>query len=159
MFLPANFFVNFLLLSLTWFLLNCFDFSISAWIALSICHIIIFIFQRYFLAKNNSVTSINYLNTVKYFFWLISELFKASMAVSRIAWRPNIAILPVTEIIHSSQERELGRIILANSITLTPGTLTISLEDSKLLVHALDIAFMDDLKTGELDQKVKQLFF
>jgi multicomponent Na+:H+ antiporter subunit E len=158
MFLRLNFLTDFLILSLTWFVLNCFDYSVSSLITLSFVHMIIFIFQRRFLTQSNAIVSINYLNTVKYFFWLISELFKSSVAVSRIAWRKNLAILPVTDIINSEQEQELARIILANSITLTPGTLTISLEGNKLLVHALDVGFMDDLKTGELDQKVKRLF-
>ena len=48
-------------------------------------------------------------------------------------------------------------VIYANSITLTPGTVTLSTEDNKLLVHALDIKFMRDLEDGTMDRKVGEI--
>ena len=46
-------------------------------------------------------------------------------------------------------------VIYANSITLTPGTVTLSTEDNKLLVHALDIRFMKDLQDGIMDKTIE----
>jgi len=99
--------------------------------------------------------NIDLLKSIKYFLWLIGEIIKSSISVSKIAWRRNINIYPLLEPIISRQNTELGVVIYANSITLTPGTVTLSTEDNKLLVHALDIRFMRDLQDGTMDKKIE----
>jgi multicomponent Na+:H+ antiporter subunit E len=47
--------------------------------------------------------------------------------------------------------------VYANSITLTPGTVTLSIEGKNFLVHALDYDFMSELQTGEMDKRIKQI--
>lgn len=101
--------------------------------------------------------NIDLLKSIKYVFWLIAEIIKSSISVSKIAWRRNISIYPLLEPIISVQNTELGVVIYANSITLTPGTVTLSTEDNKLLVHALDIKFMRDLQDGTMDRKVGEI--
>lgn len=101
--------------------------------------------------------NIDLLKSIKYFFWLIVEIIKSSISVSKIAWRRNINIYPLLEPIISRQNTELGVVIYANSITLTPGTVTLSTEDNKLLVHALDIKFMKDLQDGTMDRKIEEI--
>ncbi len=95
--------------------------------------------------------------TIYYLFWLISEIISSSIAVSKIAWRRNLAILPSISAITSIQTNDLGRVVYANSITLTPGTVTIKLEKSSLLIHSLDINFIEDLKNGVMDKKIKKI--
>jgi multicomponent Na+:H+ antiporter subunit E len=102
-------------------------------------------------------TNIHLVKSIKYFFWLIVEIIKSSISVSKIAWRRNINIYPLLGPIISGQNTELGVVIYANSITLTPGTVTLSTEDNKLLVHALDIKFMRDLQDGTMDRKVGEI--
>ncbi len=85
------------------------------------------------------------------------EIIKSSISVSKIAWRRNIAIYPSIEPIISAQSTELAVVVYANSITLTPGTVTLSTEDNKLLVHALDINFMEDLQDGTMDKKILEI--
>lgn len=101
--------------------------------------------------------NIDILKSMKYAFWLIAEIIKSSISVSKIAWRRNISIYPLLEPISSVQNTELGVVIYANSITLTPGTVTLSTEDNKLLVHALDIKFMRDLQDGTMDRKIEEI--
>ena len=101
--------------------------------------------------------NIDLLKSIKYVFWLIAEIIKSSISVSKIAWRRNISIYPLLEPIISGQNTELGVVIYANSITLTPGTVTLSTEDNKLLVHALDIKFMRDLQDGTMDRKIEEI--
>jgi multicomponent Na+:H+ antiporter subunit E len=101
--------------------------------------------------------NIDLLKSIKYVFWLIAEIIKSSISVSKIAWRRNISIYPLLEHIISGQNTELGVVIYANSITLTPGTVTLSTEDNKLLVHALDIKFMRDLQDGTMDRKIEEI--
>lgn len=94
---------------------------------------------------------------IKYVLWLIKEIINSSICVSKIAWSRNIAIYPSIKPIISLQDTELGVVIYANSISLTPGTVTLSTDGNKLLVHALDIKFMEDLQEGILERKIEKL--
>ena len=57
----------------------------------------------------------------------------------------------------ASQRTELARVIYADSITLTPGTLSIDLEDGSVEVHALNESYLDVLERGEMDARVCRL--
>lgn len=93
---------------------------------------------------------------ISYFFWLIKEIVISSIAVTKIIWKKNI-IMPVLEPIKTIQTNQVGVVLYANSITLTPGTVTLSAEGDMLLVHALDIEFMEGLKDGKMDAKIKEI--
>jgi multicomponent Na+:H+ antiporter subunit E len=56
--------------------------------------------------------------------------------------------------VKASQASELGQVIYANSITLTPGTVSIQVEGGEILVHALTTEMAEDLKGGEMDRRV-----
>ncbi len=118
------------------------------------------VFVFYFSSKLSLLPQkmgFNFLKSTRYAFWLVGEIIKSSISVSRIAWRRNISIFPSIQPIISAQTTELGVVVYANSITLTPGTVTLSTEDNKLLVHALDIKFMEDLQDGTMDKKVLEI--
>jgi len=97
------------------------------------------------------------LRTIWYIFWLIKEVILSSIQVIKIAYRSNLAIIPTLDIVSSNQKSEIGTIIYANSITLTPGTVTLNMQDNKLLVHALDIGFMNDLQSGTMDENIAKI--
>lgn len=103
-------------------------------------------------------TGFDIFKSIKYFFWLIREIVFSSIAVSKIAWRKNPITYQVIEPVISSQNTKIGRVIYANSITLTPGTVTLNIEGNNLLVHALDLKFMEDLQEGTMDSKVHECF-
>lgn len=81
--------------------------------------------------------------------WLMKEIFVANVAVARIILAPRMAISPRIVVFHGSQQTDLGRVIYANSITLTPGTITIGVDGHDFEIHALTAA---DLETGEEDE-------
>ena len=91
---------------------------------------------------------------ISYLFWLLLEIWKSNIAVTRIILsgrdpeRQKLFMIPVT------QKSDLGQVLFANSITLTPGTITVETENDQFIVHALDFAEgnMDDL--AEMDQRV-----
>lgn len=94
---------------------------------------------------------------MSYVKWLLKEVFNSALQVSKIAWRKNMVLRPVLGQIKANQDNDLGVVIYANSITITPGTVTIANQDNDLLVHALDVSFMEDLKTGQMEQRVKKI--
>ena len=92
-----------------------------------------------------------------YYVWLIKEIFLANLLVVKHIWLGNKSISPVFATITASQKTEIGKVIYANSITLTPGTVTVNLEGDKFLVHALLQESIDDLESGEMDRRVTRL--
>jgi multicomponent Na+:H+ antiporter subunit E len=92
-----------------------------------------------------------------YYTWLIKEIVLANILVVKHIWLGNKTISPVITTIKSSQKTDIGKVIYANSITLTPGTVTLELEGDQLMVHALLRESIKDLESGEMDRRVTQL--
>ena len=97
------------------------------------------------------------ISAIFYIIWLFKEILMSSIAVVKIACRRHLKIQPLLEPVKSIQNTDIGIIIYANSVTLTPGTVTLSTEGDSLLVHALDLQFMNDLQEGEMDNRVKNI--
>jgi multicomponent Na+:H+ antiporter subunit E len=81
--------------------------------------------------------------------WLMKEIFVANVAVAKIILDPRLPISPRIVTFRGSQQTDLGRAIYANSITLTPGTITTGVEGQDFEIHALTAA---DLETNEEDE-------
>ena len=92
-----------------------------------------------------------------YFLWLLKELVLSNIAVVKCIWLGNDSISPTMTTITMSQKTDLGKVIYANSITMTPGTVTVDLVGDKLTVHALQKESIDELQAGEMDRRVRQL--
>lgn len=82
---------------------------------------------------------------------------RSNLDVTRRIWTPGRAISPTLVRIKSSQKTALGKVIHANSITLTPGTVTLSIEGDEILVHALTSRDAEILEGGEMDRRVSNL--
>lgn len=95
----------------------------------------------------------------RYGLWLLWEIIKTNIDVVKCIWMPKrYPITPTLEKVPMTQTTRLGKTIYANSITLTPGTVSVRLEPGEqLLVHALTAESMDDLKVGAMDAKVTEL--
>ena len=85
-----------------------------------------------------------------YWGWLGGEIVKANLAVVRLVMKPEIEVEPRLIHVAADQRSELGRCVFANSITLTPGTVTVDVEDDGFLVHALDNSFTDPAGFAEM---------
>lgn len=89
-----------------------------------------------------------------YWPWLAVEIVKSSMDVARRVLSPSMPISPTVVEVRSSQRTAVGRVVFANSITLTPGTVTMDVDGERLRVHALSREAVDDLLEGEMDRRV-----
>ncbi len=92
-----------------------------------------------------------------YFAWLTKEIILSNLLVVKHIWLGNKSISPVFATITASQKTVIGRVVYANSITLTPGTVTVNLEGDKFLVHALLRESITELESGEMDRRITQL--
>jgi multicomponent Na+:H+ antiporter subunit E len=91
---------------------------------------------------------------VFYFPWLLKEIFKANIDVAKTIIDPDLPISPTVFTVKGSQGSDLGQVAYANSITLTPGTVTIGLDDATFTVHALTRDAGEDVIGGEMDRRV-----
>lgn len=73
-----------------------------------------------------------------YVFILVTEIIKANFAVIKMIMSSRYEIEPAVVRFKIDLRTTPARILLANSITLTPGTITVSLEDNEYVVHCLD---------------------
>lgn len=92
-----------------------------------------------------------------FYAWLIKEIILSNLLVVKHIWLGNKSITPTMTTITASQKTDIGKVVYANSITLTPGTVTVNLEGDQFMVHALLRESIDDLKVGEMDRRVTQL--
>lgn len=86
--------------------------------------------------------------------WLFLEILKANLHVTRLILDPKLPIEPQLVRGATSQKTELGQVVYANSITLTPGTITLDLRGRFVLVHAISAQTAEGITGGEMDGKV-----
>ena len=89
-----------------------------------------------------------------YWPWLGWEIVKSNVDVARRILSPTLPISPTVIRLKASQKSELGKVIYANSITLTPGTVSIDIDGDKIEVHALTREAAHALRTGNMDRRV-----
>ena len=92
---------------------------------------------------------------VAYWIWLSKEIVKSAWEVSRIIVDPRLPISPTMISFKPSQKTTVGLVIHANSITLTPGTITIDVGKGGFVVHALTRAGAEGVTSGDMDRRVR----
>ena len=93
----------------------------------------------------------------QYVFWLFKEIFSSAMDVVKHAWGGDEPIDPEMRWIKTKLKSEEAMVIYANSITLTPGTVTVEIEQGSLLVHALNKSYLKDLERHSMDNHIAKI--
>lgn len=97
------------------------------------------------------------LSILAYVPWLLWEIVKANIAVTKIILDPSLPIRRQIVRVPAHQRGEGARVLHANSITLTPGTISLAVRDDFIIVHAIDDAAAQGVLEGSMDQKVRKL--
>ncbi len=92
-----------------------------------------------------------------YLAWLTAEVTKSSIDVTKVVLSPSLPISPRIARIRAGSEHPYDQVLFANSITLTPGTLSMDLDNGVITVHALTEEGMRDLMSGEMDRRITAL--
>ncbi|NVM21645.1 MAG: Na+/H+ antiporter subunit E [Desulfobacterales bacterium] len=95
---------------------------------------------------------------IAYIPWLIEQIVLANIHVASLVLRPKMPIDPQIIEFKTKLETDISCVTLANSITLTPGTITIDIKDGVYYVHALSQKVADDLNAGEMEDRVAHIF-
>lgn len=94
---------------------------------------------------------------VTYLPWLLWQILVANVRVIYLTLHPAMPISPCVVKVPCTLKTPLGRTIYTNSITLTPGTVSLSLEDDGILVHAISREDADGLLTNEMHDRIAKL--
>jgi multicomponent Na+:H+ antiporter subunit E len=93
----------------------------------------------------------------RYWIWLLVEIVKSNIHVAKKIWQPRLDIQPQFKKIPSPWKRDVTRVIHANSVTLTPGTVTVIVDKDSLLVHSLTDETMQGLESPEMKKRLEML--
>ena len=92
---------------------------------------------------------------LNYLIWLFKEILKSNFSTAKVII--NGKVEPETFTVKTSQITDVAKVTYANSITLTPGTVTTKIQKGVFEVHALNSDFGNDVRTNEMDKKVTWL--
>ena len=122
------------------------------------CLLVVFIARRMHLADPEGYPIHLLPRLLLYIPWLSWAILRANMDVALRILKPGLPISPRMIKVKASQKTHLGMVAYANSITLTPGTVSVDLrEDGEITVHALTLEAAEDLQAGVMDRRVVRL--
>lgn len=119
--------------------------------------LVVYLCHRMRLTETHLLDGRFLLRLVRYWGWLAREVVRSSLDVTRIVLSPKLPISPTVAEFETRCTLATDQALLGNSITLTPGTLTIQIADGHFVVHALTEAAARDILAGEMDRRVAAL--
>ena len=129
-------------------------------IGLIVC-LIVDLFSFRILGKGRRKKPGTYLRLIaggaRYVWNLLLEIFRCNAAVIRLILSPSLEIEPELHTFTTKLKTDVARVVLANSITLTPGTITCSLENDKFVVHALDSTLGEGVESTDFEKRLLEL--
>ena len=93
---------------------------------------------------------------IRYVPWLIGQVIRSNLDVARRIVSPELPIHPSVVKVDATHHTEVGRVTYANSITLTPGTISLDVSAATIEVHALTEDAANDLMSGEMARRVQR---
>jgi multicomponent Na+:H+ antiporter subunit E len=92
-----------------------------------------------------------------HWWWLLGEIIRSSVEVARVVLSPSLPISPTVVELTTTEATDAGKVILGNSITLSPGTVTIDVHQDRLLVHCLTQRSALQLQDPEVQRRIARL--
>ena len=92
-----------------------------------------------------------------YWGWLMLQIIKANFQVARLILSREMRISPTLVRVNALQKTDLGRVIFANSIILTPATLTMDVHEGIITVHGMTRDSAREVEEGEMNRRVARL--
>jgi len=121
------------------------------------CAFVTYLAQRFDVVDHESHPLHMWWRLPGYWVWLLVEIIKSNIDVGRCIIHPSLPIDPRLFEVDASQKTDLGLVVFANSITLTPGTISVDVRKDKILVHALSAEGAENLRRGTMNSKVTAL--
>ena len=90
--------------------------------------------------------------------WLFYKIVQSSLHLSKLILHPALPIDPQLISVESELHHHAAVVLLGNSITLTPGTITVEVDRNNLMVHALDKVLCEDVESRQIESKIADIF-
>lgn len=119
------------------------------------CALVVYIARRMDVVDHEGQPVYITWRLLTYLPWLAWQIVVANADVARRVLTPRLPIDPVLQWVPASQRTDLGTVIYANSITLTPGTVSTTVESGRIEVHALTREGLAELESGGMDARVR----
>ena len=119
------------------------------------CAFCVYVAKRGKLIDNEGLPIFFMPRLLIYLIWLFKEILKSNLSTAKVII--NGKVEPETFTVKTSQVTDVAKVTYANSITLTPGTVTTKIQKGVFEVHALNSDFGNDVRTNEMDKKVTWL--
>jgi len=95
---------------------------------------------------------------VLYLPWLLLQIIMANVQVAYLVLHPKMPIEPALLLFRTRMRKGIAQVTLANSITLTPGTITVSLEEGNYIIHTLKPPLASSLVEGNMQNKIARVY-
>jgi multicomponent Na+:H+ antiporter subunit E len=99
-----------------------------------------------------------WLNIIFYIPWLFYKIIQSSLHLTKLILHPALPIVPRLIYVESKLRHHAAIVLLGNSITLTPGTITAEVERNNLIVHAMDNVSSGEADIKEMESKIAEIF-
>jgi len=99
-----------------------------------------------------------WMRSVLYVPWLFLRIVQSSLHLTKLIFKRSLPIHPKLISYRSQLQHQGAIVLLANSVTLTPGTITVEVNGNHLLVHAIDEVAAEDLTSGRMEEKIAGVF-
>ncbi|MCR9260728.1 MAG: Na+/H+ antiporter subunit E [Pseudomonadaceae bacterium] len=149
--------LTFVLLMLVWLLWSGFFKPLLISLGLLSCLFTLFLARRMGFFKREVFSLHLAYRLIPFWGWLALELIKSNLTVARIVLSPKMVISPTVVQLTAQSDDPVLQAILGNSITLTPGTVTLDDHEGELLVHCLTRQGADALLEGDMNRRVAAL--
>ncbi len=94
---------------------------------------------------------------IGYFIYLVKEIFLSAYGTIKLIWSPEKEIEPRVTSFHTRLRTDAGKVVLANSITMTPGTITVDVQEDMFLIHCLDESFDVGTEGFEMEDRIAKI--
>lgn len=126
---------------------------ISCLLVIYMSHDILFTREKF-----TSKHLIEVIRFIKYIPWLLYQIVLSNIHVASLVLNPKMPIDPQLIRFKAKLKKNISVVIFANSITLTPGTITADIKEGEFYVHCISRNVADDLLTGEMENKAAYIF-
>ena len=146
------------LLALFWLLLSGYYQSLILFFGVVSVLLVVYVLHRMDLTDDEPKPVASGFRISRYFAWLLGQIVSSSIHVTKLVWGDPKNLSPSLAKVSAHSVPEKVRVLYANSITLTPGTLSVDLEDGEITVHALQKESIDELQQGEMENKITSIW-
>jgi len=99
-----------------------------------------------------------WLRIILYLPWLFYKIIESSLQLTKLILHPALPIAPQLISVETKLRHRAAVVLLGNSITLTPGTITAEVDRNKLIVHAMDKVLAEDITSKQIESKIADIF-